>query len=105
DFVTLGIFGNSVGLVEEELSSGEFVNKRIYGIMNPLNSNKLTGTWAPPFTKDNIITSMPFSQGSPTTPVLYFDNVVNDFNSLVLSTDVAANTFGTPFTIPDQTFD
>lgn len=103
DFVTLGIFGNSVGLVEEEISSGLFVTKRLYGTMNPLNGNKVTGKWTPPFTKDDIITSMPFSQGSSTTPVLYFDNG-NSFSSFLIATNVAANTFGTPVTIPDPTF-
>ena len=105
DFVAFGIFGKSVGLVEEEISGGQFVTKRVYGIMNPLNGHKFTSQWTPPFTKDNIVTSMPFSQGSPIAPVLYFDNVVNDFSSFVIGTNVAANTFGKPFTIPDSVFD
>jgi hypothetical protein len=105
DFVVFGIFGNSVGLVEEELSSGEFVSKRVYGVMNPLDGNKFTGKWTPPFTKDDIVREMATSQGSPTTPVLYFDNTGNDFSSLLIATDVAANKFGTPFTIPDTVFD
>ncbi len=103
DYVALGIFGNSVGLVEEELSKGIFVNKRLYGVMNPLNGNKATGQWTPPFTKDDIIISMPDAQGSPTTAVLYFDNG-GSFNSFVLGTNVAANTFGTPVTITDPDF-
>lgn len=103
DFVTFGIFGNSVGLVEEEIAPHEFVTKRIYKTLNPLDGNQLTGSWTPPFTADDIIRSMPDSQGSPTTPVLYFDNG-GSFSSLVISTNVAANTFGTPFTIPDPQF-
>lgn len=105
DFVTFGIFGNDVGLVEEEISGGQFVTKRVYGTMNPVSGNKFTGKWTPPFTKNDIVTSMPFSQGSPTAPVLYFDNTGNDFSSFVISTNVAANTFGTPVTIPDSIFD
>ncbi len=103
DFVTLGIFGNSVGLVEEELSKGLFVDKRLYGILNPLSGNKFTQQWTPPFTKDDIIISMPFSQGSSTAPILYFDNG-GSFSSSVISTNVAANTFGTPITIADPVF-
>jgi hypothetical protein len=104
DFVAFGIFGNSVGLVEEEISPGRFVSKRIYKTLNPLNGNKLTGSWTPPFTKNDIVRSMPSSQGSATTPVLYFNNG-GSFSSLVISTNVAANTFGKPITIPDSQFD
>lgn len=102
DFVTFGVFGNSVGLVEEEISDGQFVNKRVYGTMNPLSGNKFTGKWTPPFTKDDIVSIMPFSQGSPTEAVLYFDDFVS-FTPSVIETNVAANTFGTPISIPDTT--
>src|SRR5579864_5705142 len=103
DFVALGIFGASVGLVEEELSKGIFVDKRIYQVMNPLSGNKFTGKWTPPFTKNDIILSMPFSQGSTTAPVLLFDNG-GSFNSSVISSNVSANTFGTPITLTDTIF-
>lgn len=104
DFVAFGIFGNSVGLVEEEISPGIFVTKRIYKTLNPLNGGKLTGSWTPPFTKNDIVRGMPSSQGSATTPVLYFNNG-RSFSSLVISTNVAANTFGKPITITDSQFD
>jgi hypothetical protein len=105
DFVTLGIFGSNVGLVEEEITPGQFVNKRVYRTMNPTNGGKFTGKWTPPFTKSDIVFERATSQGSPVTPVLYFDNQSNDFSSLLISTNVAANTFGKPFTIPDPIFD
>jgi hypothetical protein len=103
DFVTFGIFGRNVGLIEEELSSGRFVTKRLYGTLNPVDGNKITGHWTPPFTKDDIVMSMPVSQGSLTTPVLYFNT--GGFSSFVISTNVAANTFGTPIMITDSIFD
>jgi hypothetical protein len=105
DFVTLGIFGSNVGLVEEEITPGQFVNKRVYRTMNPINGGKFTGKWTPPFTKSDIVFERATSQGSPVTPVLYFDNQSNDFSSLLISTNVTANTFGKPFTIPDSIFD
>jgi hypothetical protein len=105
DFVTLGIFGSNVGLVEEEISPGQFVNKRVYRTMNPINGGKFTGKWTPPFTKNDIVFERATSQGSPVTPVLYFDNKGNDVSSLLISTNVAANIFGKPFTIPDPIFD
>ena len=104
DFVTFGIFGTSVGLVEEELSKGIFVDKRVYGTINPVSGNKFSGKWTPPFTKNDIILSMPFSQGSPTAALLYFNNG-GGFNSSVLSTNVSANTFGTPIQLADSVFD
>ncbi len=104
DFVAFGIFGNGIGLVEQERSTGRLVNKRIYGKMDPLNGNKFTGMWTPPFTKDDLIISMPDAQGSPNTAILYFDNG-GSFNSFVMSTNVAANTFTTPVTITDPDFE
>lgn len=47
NFLTLGIEGTSVGLVEQEVVTGIFVTDRIYDVMNPLKSNAITGTWTP----------------------------------------------------------
>ncbi|HLW87123.1 MAG TPA: hypothetical protein VKR57_01445 [Terriglobales bacterium] len=106
DFVTLGIFGNSVGLTEFEHVTNLFVDKRLYGVSNPLNANKITGKWTPPFHQaDDIITSMASTQGFPNTAVLAFENTVNNFNSYVFSSNVAANTFGPVFKITDPVFD
>jgi len=55
NFLTLGIEGTSVGLVEQEIVTGLFVTDRIYDVMNPLNSNAITGTWTPPLANDDII--------------------------------------------------
>ena len=104
DFVAFGIFGHGVGLFEQEVSGSHFVNKRLYATMNPLNGNSITGHWTPPFTKDDIITGIAVSQGSLTTPVLYFNNA-GGFNSQIISTNVAANTFGQPITLADSIFD
>src|ERR1700721_1824928 len=45
DFLTLGVVGSSVGLVEREHVMGIFVTKRIYEVLNPLSSNKFTAMW------------------------------------------------------------
>lgn len=100
DFVTLGVYGNGVGLIEFEKSSGHFVNQRLYGTINPLKSNRLTGTWTPPLTTNQFIIAMGASQGTSNTAVL----AAQGFNSLVFSSDVAANTFGTVFTLNDTIF-
>src|ERR1700722_13952694 len=86
DFVTFGIFGNHVALTEFEHVTDLFVDKRLYGVSNPLNSNKITGKWTPPFRQaDDIIASMSASQGFSNAAVLGFQNTVNDFSSYVFS--------------------
>lgn len=59
----------------------------------------------PPLKTDDIIESIGVSQGNPNTAVMAFHNSGNDFNSFVFSTNVAANTFGSIFTINDPVFD
>ncbi|HTA22903.1 MAG TPA: hypothetical protein VK763_05175 [Terriglobales bacterium] len=105
DFVTLGIFGNHVALTEFEHVTDLFVDKRLYGVSNPLNSNRITGKWTPPFKKaDDIISSMSASQGFSNAAVLGFQNTVNNFSSYVFSSNVAANTFGPVFKVSDPVF-
>jgi hypothetical protein len=106
DFATLGIVGNSVALTEFEHVTNLFVDKRLYGVSNPLNSNKITGKWTPPFQAANdIISSVSSSQGVPNAAVLGSHNTVSDFSSYVFSSNVAANTFGKVFKVADPVFD
>ena len=100
DFVALGVYGNSVGLVEVEKSSGMFVNQRLYRTLNPLSANRFTGQWTPPLTKGELILGMAYSQGAGNTAVLASRN----FNSFVFSSDVAGNTFGSTVTLTDPVF-
>jgi hypothetical protein len=105
DFVTLGIFGNHVALTEFEHVSQLFVDKRIYATSNPINSNKFTRRWTPPFTgADHIISSMSASQGVPDTAVMGFINNGSDFNSYLFSANVGENTFGPVIKVSDPVF-
>jgi hypothetical protein len=90
NFVTFGIYGNSVGLFELEQVKGNFVNQRFYATMNPLSSNKVTGMWAPPLTTDQLIIGLAASQGSPNTAVLASEG----FGAVLFESNVADNTFG-----------
>ena len=103
DFVTLGVVGNSVGLVEHEHVKGIYVVKRIYELMNPLSSNAFTGTWTPPIDSKHIIepTGVSRSQGVPSVAVFVEDNS-GGFTPLVFSSNVAANTFGPITKITDS---
>jgi hypothetical protein len=104
DFLTMGIKGTSVGLVEREHVTGIYVTKRIYEELNPLSSNKFTGTWTPPLTAEQIITGMSRNQGVPTTAVLYFNNNGEDFDTFVFTSNVAENTFEPAVDLTDPTF-
>jgi len=103
DFLTWGISGTSVGLVEREHVQGLYVVKRIYEELNPLDSNKFTGTWTPPLAKDDIIIGMSRNQTSMTTAVLAFENGGDD-HTFVFGSNIGANTFGSFITLTDPVF-
>ena len=103
DFLTLGVVGASVGLVEREHVTGIFVTKRIYEELNPLSGNKFTTTWKAPLMSDQIILGVSRAQGAPTTAVLAFDNN-NTFTTFVFGSNVYANTFGPQVILTDSTF-
>jgi len=104
DFITLGIVGTSVGLVEREHVEGLFVRKRIYEELSPLSMNKFTGTWKAPLTADQIILGVSRNQGIAETAIIAFDNN-NTFTTFVFGSNVAANTFGPMITLTDPTFE
>jgi len=103
DFVTLGVAGTSVGLVEREHVTGIFVTKRIYNLLNPLSANKFTGAWKPPLTATDIILGVGRSQGTASTPILAFHNN-SSFQSFVFGSNIAANTFGPIIPLKDPVF-
>ncbi len=104
DFITLGVVGNSVGLVEHEIVANGFVTTRVFNVMNPLSGNRITGTWNPPIGLQHIImpTGVSRSQGVPNVAVFAYDNSDN-FVPYVFSSNVANNTFGPVVHIPDST--
>lgn len=103
NFLTLGIVGTSVGLIEHEHVQGIFVSKRRYEELNPVSRNKFTSIWKAPLMADQIIIGVSRTQGTPETAILAFDNN-NTFTTFVFGSDVAANTFGPAVTLTDPTF-
>jgi hypothetical protein len=103
DFVTFGIVGSHVGLVEYERVKKLFVEKRAYRVMNPISGRRFSGPWTPPLTKNDIIIGVTPSQGASTTAFLAFENGGNN-KTFVFSSDVAANTFGPTITLTDPNF-
>ena len=103
DFITWGVVGTSVGMVEREHVKDIFVVSRKYNLLNPLSANAFTGTWTPPLEKDDILTSVSRSQGTGTTAFLGFENG-GDNHTFVFGSNVAANTFGPKVILPDDPF-
>jgi len=103
DFITLGVIGTSVGLVEHQHVKGGFVVKDIFQTMNPLGSNKFTSLWTPPIGTEHLImpTGVSRTQGEANVSVFAYDNSGN-FIPWVFSSNVAANTFGPVVDITDS---
>jgi WD40 repeat protein len=103
DFLTEGVVGTSIGLVEhEEVTHGIYVTNRVYEELSPLDKNKRAGTWKPPLTVKDIILGVSRTQGFATTAVFYFQN--GQFTSSVFGSNVGANTFGPIVNLTDQLF-
>lgn len=108
DFLTLGIVGSGVGLVghEHEKSGQIYVTKRIYEELNPVSSNRFTGTWKSGLGTEDIIMGVSRNQGAGgtfTNAILYFENSGN-FNTLVFGTNFNTKKSGPQVTLTDPTF-
>ncbi len=101
DFVTLGVVGSSIGLVEREHVVSLFNVKRSFHVLNPLSTNKFTGLWTPPIASGFLIEEVSRNQGISTNAI--FASGPN-FNPVVFSSNIAANTFGPQITLTNQNF-
>ncbi|MGA7560147.1 MAG: hypothetical protein WCF61_06730 [Terriglobales bacterium] len=102
DFVTHGIVGTSIGLVEHQIVPQLYITKRVYEELNPVDANKFTGTWKARLTKDDIIIGVSRDQGFPTTAVFAFEN--GQFTSFVFAANLAAKTVGKKVDLNDEIF-
>ncbi len=101
DFVTEGVVGNSVGLVEHEHEISLFDVQRTFEVIHPLTANKVTGKWTPPIGTQHLINGVSRTQGTANAAIFAYDNSGN-FIPWVFSTNVAANTFGPIIKIQDS---
>lgn len=102
DYVTLGIAGSSIGVVERQYSDPE-IYKTTYELLNPLAGNKINGQWKPGLGKvDNHIQGIGESQGSSLTAVLGTN--FKSFQSFVFGANVATNTSGPITRLTDNAF-
>ena len=103
DFLTLGVVGNSVGLVEREHEVSFLNIVRSFSLINPLSGNRVTGSWTPPVGTDHLVEQVSRNQGGTTNAVWTLD-VSSNFRPTVFTTNIAANTFGPVITVTDQDF-
>src|SRR6266516_8151624 len=103
DFVTLGVVGNSVGLVEREHVVSFLNVVRTFILLNPLSLNEVTGMWTPPVGTDHLVNLVSRNQGSSNNAVWAID-VSGNFRPTVFTSNVAANTFGSVIEVTDADF-
>ncbi len=101
DFITLGVVGSAVGLVEHEHVVSFLNIQRTFNLINPLSGNKITGRWTPPIGTKHLINQVSRTQGTSNAAVFAQDNSGN-FIPYVFSSNVAANTFGPVVKIQDS---
>jgi hypothetical protein len=101
DFITLGVAGNSVGLIEREHVISLLNVQRSFLTINPLTANKFTGKWTPPIGTQHLLKEVSRNQGTTNNAVFAQDNS-GSFMPFVFSSNVAANTFGPVIKITDS---
>jgi hypothetical protein len=103
DFITLGVVGHSVGLVERKHIVSFLNVVRSFQVLDPLRCNRFTGTWIPPVGTDHLVSMVSRTQGIDNVAVYGMD-ISGNFKPIVFSSNVGANTFGPIVTITDQDF-
>ena len=103
DFLTLGVVGNSIGLVEREHELALFDVVRTFNVLNPLSGNRFDGAWTPPVGTDHLVDEVSRNQGTANVAV-FAEDISSNFQPTVFSSNIAANTFGPVITITDQDF-
>jgi hypothetical protein len=103
DFLSLGVVGSSVGLVEREHEVSFLNVVRSYLTVNPLTANKFNGTWTPPLGTDHMLSNVSRNQSVPNIAV-YAQDTNSTFRPFIFTSNVAANTFGPVITLTDEDF-
>jgi hypothetical protein len=101
DFVTLGVVGMSVGLVEHEHVTSAGRVRRTFSTIDPVSANRFTGKWTPPIGSSHLLSRVSRTQGTATAAVFALDNG-EKFIPWVFSSNVAENTFGPIVPVTDS---
>lgn len=103
DFITLGVVGNSIGLVEREHPLSLFNVQRTFSVIDPLAAGMMTGAWNPPLGRKQNINQVKTDAGTSTVAVLALD-FSGHGNNTIFTSEVGNNTFGPSFQITDEDF-
>ena len=103
DFVTLGVVGHHVGLVEYEHEIALFDVERTFPILDPLAANHFTGRWQPPIDDHHLIEAVSRNHGTNTFVAYAYDNSEN-FQPQVFSSNLTDGTFGPLIVMTDPSF-
>jgi hypothetical protein len=101
DFITLGIAGPGIGLVEFE-HVNLIVDHRRYVTLNPLSGNAFTAAWTPPIATNDLLIAVSDSQEAGVNAFLAASSLSG--SSYVFSSNVGANTFGPVVTVTNPVF-
>ena len=103
NFLTLGVTGPGIGLIEREHVRTIYVSKRTYDEIRPLGANAFNGKWMPPLKADDIVLGLSRNQGGGTAAVLTYHNK-GAGRTFVFGSDVAAGTFGPQIALTNPVF-
>jgi hypothetical protein len=103
DYLTLGIVGRHVGLVEYEHEAAFLDVVRTFPVLDPLVSNQFTSRWQPPIDDHHLIEAVSRNHGTNTFAAYAYDNSEN-FEPQVFMSNLAEGTFGPLVVLTDPSF-
>jgi hypothetical protein len=103
NFLTLGVVGRHVGLVEYEHEIAFLDIERTFPMLDPLTANHFTGRWTPPIDDHHLIEAVSRNHGTNTFVAYAYDNG-SGFEPQVFSSNLDDGTFGPLIVIDDPSF-
>jgi hypothetical protein len=103
DFVALGVFGLSTGLVENEHVESLFHVRRRFRTVD-LARNRIDARWTPPLDRFHIVNQVKASSAGNAEVAVYAVDVSTAATPIVFSSNLSTNTFGPVIPITDPVF-
>jgi len=103
DYVTLGVVGQHVALVEYEHEVAFLDVVRTFPEIAPLAANHFTGQWQPPIDDHHLIEAVSRNHGTRTFVAYAYDNSEN-FEPQVFRSNLGDGTFGPLVVLTDASF-
>jgi hypothetical protein len=103
DFLTLGVVGRHVGLVEYEHEVAFLDVERTFPTLDPLAANRFNGRWQPPIDDHHLIEAVSRNHATDTLVAYAYDNS-ESFQPEVFSSNLADGTFGPLIVMTDASF-